>query len=174
MLNIKTAKNEDLSRIIDFYYSLIDANKDSEYRSGWKKGVYSTQEFLTSSINNNELYIGENEGKIIACMAVNHEYNKGYEDIRWSVEAKDSELVVIHALGVHPDHSCKGIAKQMVRYVIENAGKNGIKTIRLDVLDGNIPAERAYTKMRFVYLGTVKMFYEDTGLTDYRLFEYIV
>lgn len=45
---------------------------------------------------------------------------------------------------------------------------------RLDVLGGNIPAEKAYTRMGFVYRGTINMFYEDTGWTGYRLFEYVV
>lgn len=81
---------------------------------------------------------------------------------------------LIHALGVHPMYSGKGIAKQMVQKVIDMACENKIKTIRLDVLGGNIPAERAYTKMGFVYCDTVKMFYEDTGWTDYKLYEYIV
>ena len=62
----------------------------------------------------------------------------------------------------------------MVRKVIESACENGIKAISLDVLDGNIPAERAYTKTGFVYCDTVKMFYEDTGWTQFKLFEYMV
>lgn len=49
-----------------------------------------------------------------------------------------------------------------------------MKTIRLDVLEGNIPAERAYLKMGFQYLDTIQMFYEDTGWTNYKAFEYIV
>ena len=64
--------------------------------------------------------------------------------------------------------------KQMVQKVIDMARIHDIKTIRLDILGGNLPAEKAYTKMGFQYLDTVRMFYEDTGWTDYKLFEYIV
>ena len=53
----------------------------------------------------------------------------------------------------------------------ETAEKEQAKTIRLDVLEGNLPAEKAYLKMGFQYCGTVKMFYPDTGLADYRLFD---
>ncbi len=42
------------------------------------------------------------------------------------------------------------------------------------VLGGNIPAERTYTKMGFKYLKTLSMFYEDTGWTDYMVFELIL
>lgn len=174
MLKIRTANNEDYICVRDFYYSLIDSLKDAEYTPGWKRDIYPTQEFLIRSINSNELYIAEMDESIVACMAVNHEYNDGYKDIQWSVDAKDSELLVIHALGVHPLHSGKGIAKQMVRRVIDMARENNIKTIRLDVLEGNLPAEKAYTKIGFRYCDTVSMFYEDTGWTDYKVFEYIV
>ena len=138
------------------------------------KKIYPAQEFLISSIKSKELYIGEMDRQIVSCMVVNHKYNDGYKDIQWSVEVSDSELFVIHALGVNPMFSGKGIAKQMVQQVIKIAHENNIKTIRLDVLDGNIPAERAYTKIGFMYLDTIQMFYEDTGWTNYKLFEFIV
>lgn len=174
MLRIRAAGKEDDIPVRDFYYGLIDAMRDAEYKPGWEKDVYPSQEFLMKSIENHELYIGKTEERIIAAMVVNHEYNDGYKTVRWSVDAEDSELFVIHALGVHPGYAGKGIAKQLVRKAIELARENGIRTIRLDVLGGNIPAERVYTGMGFVYRDTLKMFYEDTGWTDFKLFEYIV
>lgn len=174
MIQIRVANNNDYISVRDFYYSLIEAMENAEYKPGWERDIYPAQEFLIKSIESNELYIGETDGKIASCMVVNHEYNDGYKDIKWFVEAKDTELFVIHALGVHPMFSGKGIAKQMVQKVIEIAHENNIKTIRLDVLEGNIPAERAYTKMGFMYLDTIRMFYEDTGWTNYKMFEFIV
>lgn len=174
MVKITIANEDEYITVRDFYYSLIDATKDAEYKSGWKKDVYPTKEFLADSIKNAELYIAKEEENTVACMVVNHKYNEGYKAVKWSVDAADSEILVIHALGVHPAYSGRGIAKIMVRKVIDYARANKIKTVRLDVLSGNIPAEQVYVKMGFVYRGTVKMFYEDTGLTDYKLFEYIV
>ena len=58
--------------------------------------------------------------------------------------------------------------------VIAMAAQNGIKTVRLDVLEGNLSAEKAYTKVGFRYVETARMFYEDTGWTNYKLYEYIV
>lgn len=136
--------------------------------------IYPSQEFLRDSINRQQLYIGEADGQIISCMVVNHSYNDEYNDVKWSVIATDDELLVIHALGVLPIYSGKGIAKQMVKNIIQIARKNNIKTIRLDVLEGNIPAEKAYTKIGFKYVDTIDMFYEDTGWTSFKLFEYIV
>jgi len=174
LIEIRIANDKEYEQVRDFYYLLIDAMRDQEYKPGWKRDVYPTQDFLIGSIKNKELFVGEYNGNIVSCMVVNQEYNDGYKKIQWSVDAKDSEIFVIHALGVLPSFSGRGIAKQMVRKVIEVAQGNSIKAIRLDVLKENTPAERAYTKMGFAYIDTIQMFYEDTGWTDYRIFEYIV
>lgn len=173
-MNIRPAETADYSRVRDFYYDLTDAMADAEFKPGWEKDVYPTQEFLQTSIQNGELYIGEVDGAVAACMVVNHAYNEGYNSVRWSVDASDEELLVIHALGVHPAYSGRGYAKELVQTVIDTARAGGIKTIRLDVLEGNLPAEKAYTKMGFVYLDTLRMFYEDTGWTAFKVYEYLV
>ena len=104
-------------------------------------------------------------------MVVNHEYNESYDGAPWSVDASDDELLVVHALGVRPSFAGRGIAKVMTQYAIRLGRETGMKTIRLDVLKGNVPAERAYRKVGFAYCRTAHMFYEDTGWTEFDLFE---
>jgi ribosomal protein S18 acetylase RimI-like enzyme len=48
------------------------------------------------------------------------------------------------------------------------------KVIRLDVLKGNRHAEKLYSGMGFQYLHTLPMYYEDTGWTDFKLYEYLL
>jgi ribosomal protein S18 acetylase RimI-like enzyme len=62
----------------------------------------------------------------------------------------------------------------MVRFAIETARAAGMKAIRLDVLKGNVPAERLYPAMGFTYVDTIKLFYEDTGRVDFELFELVL
>ena len=133
-IQIRLADNDDYTAVRDFYYLLIDGFQDAEFKPGWKKDIYPSQEFLHDSINRQQLYIGEADGQIISCMVVNHNYNDEYNDVKWSVIATDDELLVIHALGVLLTYSGKGIAKKMVKKVIDFARENNIKTIRLDVL----------------------------------------
>ena len=174
MLHIRKAAKDDYPDVREFYYELTDSLASSQYSPGWERDIYPTQEWLIESIEKQKMYLGELNGKIVSCMVVNQEYNDGYKEIDWKVDAKDSELLVIHALGVAADYSGRGFAKQMVRYVIDMAKEQGIKAIRLDVLEGNLPAEKSYVKVGFEYVGTVPMFYEDTGWTNYKAFEYAV
>ncbi len=173
-MNVISAQEKDYETIRQFYYELTDEMQNAEYKPGWERDVYPTQEFLLQSIRKKELYYTVDGSSIQSCMIVNHEYNEGYRDVEWSVEASDEELLVIHALGVLPRYSGKGVAKQLVQKVIESAEAQNIKTIRLDVLEGNIPAEKAYMKVGFQYVTTLKMYYEDTGWTNYKVFEYIL
>ena len=78
---------------------------------------------------------------------------------------------IVLSLGVHPRYSGHSYAKKLVRFAIEYAKQNHQKAIRLDFLKGNIPAERLYSSMGFKYLHTLQMYYQDTGLTDYELYE---
>lgn len=173
-MKLRCAEEKDYTNIRDFYYFLIESMKKTEFNPVWEKDKYPTQDFLIASIKNHELYVAQNDRDILACMVVNCLYNDGYREVKWSVDAEDSELLVIHALGVHPGYVGRGIAKEMVRYVIEVGKKKGIKTIRLDVLEGNIPAEKAYTRMGFQYITTLKLCYEDIGWANFKVYEYII
>ena len=107
MLHIRKAENTDLNNVKEFYYSLIDALEHAKYGPQWKKDIYPDQEYLLDSIKSSELFIGETDGNIASCMVVDHHYNEGYNNVKWSVEAKDRELLVIHILGVLPEYSGK-------------------------------------------------------------------
>ena len=173
-LRIRQAGPADYEQVRDFYDYLIDAMEGAAFSPGWERDVYPTQEFLRDSLEKGELYAGEIDGRMVASMVVNHVYNEGYRNVRWTLQAADDALCVIHVLGVHPQFAGKGIAGQMARAAIAMAREKGIKTVRLDVLEGNLPAEKAYGKVGFQYVDTVRMFYEDTGWTNYKLYEYIV
>jgi ribosomal protein S18 acetylase RimI-like enzyme len=60
----------------------------------------------------------------------------------------------------------------MVREAILICGDKRQKAIRLDVLGSNTPAQKLYANMGFQYRDTIKLFYEDTGMTDYLLYEF--
>lgn len=174
MWTIRAAAAADYPAVRDFYYDLTDALEQAEFSPGWKKDIYPEQAFLRDSIARGELYLGEEDGQLLCCMIVNHDCNDGYRGIRWAVEATADQVLVIHALGVHPGHMGQGLAKRMVRFVLDMARESGCRAVRLDVLEGNLPAERSYTHLGFAYRDTVNMFYEDTGWTNYRVFEYVI
>lgn len=173
-MNIIKANEKQYNDIRYFYHSLIDGMQESLYDIGWKKDIYPSPEFLQESIANGELYVCIEKNEIVAAMVLNHQCNDGYKKFHWMMDAMEDEVLIIHALGVHPVHSGKGIAKAMIKKAIDIAAYDCQKAIRLDVLKGNVPAEKLYTKMGFQYMDTLQMYYEDTGWTYYELYEYVL
>ena len=174
MSDIKGLSEKDFQSLQNFYWTLIDKMRGSAYLPGWEKGVYPSDAFLKESLAAGEataLYV---DGKIAAAMVLNHQCNDGYREIGWNVHADPSEVLFVHALGVMPDYQRRGLAKIMVQEAIRTAGLQKQAAVRLDVLNGNAPALRLYESCGFEYRGTVKMFYEDTGLTDYLLYELVL
>ena len=173
-IDIIRADKNSYGEVRNFYHSLIDSLSPERRYVGWKKDIYPSPSFLRSSIDNGDLYICRNAERIAGAMVLNHAYNESYKSCHWQISADDSELLVIHALGVHPVFQGKGFAKAMVRKAITIAGETGMKAIRLDVLAGNIPAENLYQGMGFQYLTSVQMYYEDTGWAAFKLYEYVL
>ncbi len=164
------AKPNDFTVVRDFYYQLIDEMQGVDYAPKWAKGVYPSDEFISDAIKNQELYMTIQNDVIAGVMIINHECNDGYSKVNWKVNAEKDEVNIIHALGVLPVFQGQGIAQAMVQKAIELSSSQ--KAIRLDVLGSNIPAQKLYTKMGFEYRDTISMFYEDTGWTDFLLYEY--
>lgn len=171
---IRIADRSEYPGIRSLYHSMIDGMQGAKYSPAWKKGIYPSDDYLMESLQNGELFVCEYENAYAAAMIVNHQSNEGYNKIKWATEAEPDEVTVIHTLGVLPAFQGKGIAGAMVRKVIGLAESGKQKAVRLDVLGKNVPAERLYVKHGFRYIDTVEMFYEDTGWTDFKLYEYKV
>ena len=168
---IIAAKHDCFDGIMEFYYDLIDTMQNTEFDPGWERDIYPTREFIQNSIQHGELFIVLLNDGIVGAMVMNHECADGYGSVQWKIKANKNEAVVLHTLGVSPRYQGKGVAKKMVAYAIKACAENGIKALRLDVLASNIPAQKLYAGMGFIYIDKIRIYYEDTGLMDFLLYE---
>lgn len=86
--------------------------------------------FLDASIAHGELFLAELDGVLTGCMVLNRAYNDGYAAVTWAAAVPDAQLLVIHALGVHPAFARWGIAQRMVQYAIGTARSQGCRALR--------------------------------------------
>ena len=174
MTEIRLAKPEEFEKVLKFYYTTIDMMEGWEHSSLWKKNVYPSDSYIKESIEKNELWVFEDfeQGDFISSMILSHEFNEGYKGIDWPTEAGKDEILVVHAFGVLPSCHSRGIGSKMIQNAIAVGRQRGMKAIRLDVLEHNMPANKLYAKNNFNFVSTARMFYEDTGWTDFKLYEY--
>lgn len=169
---IRRAAPEELETVRRFYHEVTDGLEGAEFSPGWKKDIYPSVEDLQEALEKQQLYVGELDGVPAAAMTVNHDSNEGYRGIAWPSGAGEDEAILIHALGVLPGLTRQGLGRQMVETVMALGRARGCRALRLDVLAGNLPAEKLYTGLGFVYVDSREMYYADTGWTKYDLYEY--
>lgn len=62
----------------------------------------------------------------------------------------------------------------MLDFAEKKAKEEKCLSIRLDMVKGNLPAERLYRKCGFQYISTVSLGYERYGLPWFDLFEKVI
>lgn len=69
------------------------------------------------------------------------------------------------------DEKCLFVATEHEEIAAQYGKERGIKALRLDVYENNIPAIRLYEKCGYQYIDTVSLGLEDCGLDWFRLYE---
>jgi ribosomal protein S18 acetylase RimI-like enzyme len=171
-MNLLIARIDDLNNVTNLYDEIIDQTKNIEVYARWKKGLYPTEKMIRDYIKMNALYILKEGNALIGAMAVTVDNDTDYQTITWNVSAKEKEAAVLHILGVHPSYQNKGIGNRLIDEAVKIAKDNKKKALRLNALSSNIPAQKLYVKKGFVYCGTLNLYAENTGYTDFLFYEY--
>ena len=173
-MKFQKACEADFRNIQKFYWDVIEdihRNNVNNENLGWEKSVYPSDDFIQSSLTKGELYTLTEKDILYACVILNSEHNEGYDNCTWGIICAPSEVLTPHALAVNPVFQGKGIGKIVVKNILDIARAERKKAIRLDVLGACKAAERLYTRCGFQFVEAKQMFYEDTGWTEYKMFE---
>lgn len=171
---IRKAHINEIEDVISFYYQLIDDLEGATYSAKWTKDVYPTKEDLKEHILKQTLYIMVDENKtILSAMVLNQGFNEGYDHVHWRLNVSEEYVLILHLLGVGYLYQHQGIAKEMVKFALDEAKSLGALTVRLDILPGNKPAEVLYKSCGFKEIETIEVYYPDTGLAPFTLMDYI-
>ena len=171
MNNLRKAEIGESEEILEFYQNIIHSIKGTEFKPKWSES-YPNLEFIEASIKNRELYVYTKDGRINASVVLNNRFEPKYENINWIINAKSQEIIIIHAFAVTSDFAGKGIGKEIFNNIKNNAIKNNKKTIRIDIINGNISAQKVFEKFGFKYVDTVEIFHDIVGLEKFHLYEY--
>ena len=188
-MKIKKACLNDLSRVREFYYDLIDRTPDMGKYAQWKKDIHPDDTDLERYLNDDAMYMFVDDGrcaaektscgqqadeKIAGMMAVELMQDEEYHNISWQIEASDSEVAELHLLAVSPDYQKQGVGRHLIEEAQSIARSRGKKALRLDAIETNTPAQHMYESAGFRYSGRQKLYAGNTGWIDFLYYEYLL
>ena len=161
----------DLETVKGHYINVIENTPEIEKYARWVYGKHPTDEALRSFIENGEMYLLADGGTVAGMVAIVMHQGPDYEDIPWTEKLENDQVATLHLLAVCPEYRGRSLGNTILELAGELAKQQGKRAIRLDVLESNLPAQRMYEKVGFVYRGKQHWYAENTGWTDFLLYE---
>lgn len=167
------ATQDDINAVGVLYNIVCDHLSTHINYPGWQKDIYPTKADAQSSLDDGTLYVckGNDNKTIVGSVILKHSPGNHYSREPWLTPDDYEKIYVIHTLAVHPAYNHLGIGKYMMDAIENMAKKEHCISIRLDVVKGNIPAEKLYQKCGYRYITTKSLGYEDIGLPWFNLYE---
>lgn len=169
---IRIAGAEDFGALWRFYEDVCRAQEHDEYGPDWHLGVYPAAAELKGHLAAGKILAGWKDGRLAAAMAVAAGEDEMYFGAPWPLGAAPEQVAALHLFAVHPDFRGRGAAREMLTALFGRARARGFRAVHLDVIEGNLAAEKLYLKAGFAFAGTRRVHYDDLGDITVRLFEY--
>lgn len=138
-MNIETkiAETDEIEIIYDFYKEVCKELEGAKHSPLWQIGLYPCIEDIKNHIKNKDMYISIIDSRIAGALAtVNH-----------------GDYSSLHLFAVHSDFRNQNLGGMMMNKLFEIAKERSNSKIILDVVKGNLPAEKLYQKTGFKYIG---------------------
>lgn len=172
MSEFREGRMEELEELYQFYEDVCAFQSRDQYGPSWTIGIYPCREDLQQRLQNHEMYLLKEEGRIASAMVLTDQEDPDYLDTEFPSHARPEEVMVLHLFAVHPQFRGRHLSEFMLKEMIHLAEKRNKKAIHLDVIMGNDRAEWLYEKMGFQIAEKRKVVYEDIGEQTAILMEY--
>ena len=166
-MTVRQATQADLDRIEQIYESVHDGEEQGLTTVGWIRNVYPTRKTAEDALDRQDLFVMEDDGKLVAVAVINQIQVDVYEQVPWKHLASDSEVMVLHALAVNLAEAGNGYGKAFVAFYEEYAREHGCMELRIDTNVRNTRARHLYQKLGYKEEGVVGCVFN--GIPDVQL-----
>ena len=164
---IRKAKASDLEAVTEIYRKIHDAEEAGIITTGWLREIYPTANTATAALDREDLYVQEENGRILGCGIINQIQVPEYADAAWKHEAKEDEVMVLHTLVVDPFEKKKGYGKAFVSFYEEYAKQHNCRELRMDTNMINQRARKMYHNLGYQEVDIVPCVFN--GIPDVQL-----
>ena len=165
---IRKAIARDIDAITAIYDAILDAQDEGRFTIGWQRGIYPTRETALGALARDDLFVLEQDGRVLASGIINHHQEEAYPLGNWEYPAADDKIMVMHTLVVDPDENSRGLARKMLEYYADYARSHGCTVLRFDTGSINARARALYASWGAKEIGIVPLesenFSDDTDL----------
>ena len=152
---MKLVLADNLALAREKYIEAIDKTANIYEYARWEYGLHPRDDLLQAYMDEDALFLYMDGENVVGLAAVLMYQGSDYEPIEWKEKLENDEVVSIHILTTCPEYQRKGVAGKMIGDIIELARARGKKSVRLDTLRTNTPAQAMYSKLGFKLMGSV-------------------
>ena len=151
----RKATLQDLDAIAAIYDAIHSREEAGLVVIGWNRSIYPTRTSAEKSLNDGDMYVLEEGGRILAAAKINQKQEDSYAEATWTHEAADSEVLVLHTLVVDPEEAGRGLGRRFVDFYEGMAAQNGCPYLRMDTNARNAAARALYKKLGYTEVSIV-------------------
>jgi len=161
----------DLETVKVHYIKVIENTPEIEKYARWVYGKHPTDEGLRSYIENGEMYLLMDQDTVAGMVVIVMHQGPDYEAVPWAEKLENDQVATLHLLAVCPEYRGSALGNTILELAADLAKQQEKKAMRLDVLESNLPAQCMYEKAGYVYRGKQRWYAENTGWTNFLLYE---
>jgi ribosomal protein S18 acetylase RimI-like enzyme len=114
---------------------------------------YPDRDTFLKDLERNELFVYEDDSKIVGVVVVTELKDQEYEEIEWI--APEGRNHYIHRLAVHPDFQGRGYARKLMDFAEKMARDRDAVSVRLDTFSRNKRNQKFYEQRGYSRLGDI-------------------
>ena len=151
----RKASANDIDEITSLYMDVHTEEEAGRMSTGWIRSVYPTRKTVEDMVAADDLFVKEDNGKIVAVGRINQVQVDVYANVDWKYKASDEEVMVLHTLAVLPGEQGKGYATEFCQFYEDYSLENGCKYLRIDTNEKNKRALALYKRIGYREAGIV-------------------
>lgn len=166
---LRPASLEDLEALCHFYQRSCAFLEQRTNYPLWRWGVHPNTAKLQAAIENREMFVWIIEDEIAGAVIVNHEL-EGMEAVSWQNSEKG--FACLHLFAIDPRLQKRQAGSAFLTLLLNHLqSDSAIDSVRLNLIEGNLPARALYTRHGFKSKGKVSVHIEEEGVLPFELME---
>ena len=168
---IRKAIPSELNEIVRLYDAVHTAEEAGLTATGWVRGVYPSEKTVQDALNRDDLFILEEDARILAAAVINRLQVDAYAGAPWKHPVPDDRVCVLHTLAVAPAARGRGFARFFLEFYEAYARSVNCPELRIDTNARNEAARAMYRKHGYEEIGIVPTVFNGIPGVDLVLLE---